>query len=50
MYMCLNGIFETVIDNDLCYKNPAKRVSYTSIAEKTVKRVYTDEQMEIVES
>ena len=48
--MCLNMIFETAIDNDLCYKNPAKRVSYTSNAEKTVKHVYTDEQIELVES
>jgi hypothetical protein len=24
LHMCLNGIFETAIDNDLCYKNPAK--------------------------
>ena len=47
--MCLNMIFETAIDNDLCYKNPAKRVSYTSIAEKTVKRVYKDEQIDLVE-
>lgn len=43
-------IFETVIDNGLCYKNPTKRVSYTSNAEKTIKRIYTEEQIEIVES
>ena len=27
--LCLNGIFDTAIDNDLCFKNPAKNTSYT---------------------
>ncbi|CZT57462.1 hypothetical protein BN3661_01996 [Eubacteriaceae bacterium CHKCI005] len=48
MHMCLNGIFESAIDNDLCYKNPAKKISFTSHADKIEKRVYTDEQIEIV--
>jgi len=48
LHMCLNGIFETAIDNDLCYKNPAKRATYLSTQDKHVKKVYTDEQIEKV--
>lgn len=47
--MCLNGIFETAIENDLCYKNPAKSVTYTSNRVKNQKRVYSDEEIEKVE-
>ncbi|BCI60818.1 site-specific integrase [[Clostridium] leptum] len=49
MHMCLNGIFESAIDNDLCYKNPAKKISFSSHVIKAKKQVYTDEQIEIVE-
>jgi integrase len=48
LHMCLNGIFETAIDNDLCYKNPAKRATYLSTKDKHEKKVYTDEQIEKV--
>lgn len=34
MHICLNGIFETAIDNDLCYKNPAKKIKFTSLQQK----------------
>ena len=49
MQMCLNGIFETAIDNDLCYKNPAKSVKFSTSKQKNVKKVYTDDQIKIVE-
>lgn len=48
MKMCLNGIFETAIENDLCYKNPAKNVEYKSIREKNIKHTLTPEQAETV--
>lgn len=41
----LCGIFDAAIENDLCLKNPAKNVSYTSVAEKQEKKVYTEEQI-----
>lgn len=46
--ICLNGIFDTAIDNDLCLKNPAKAVSFKSLYQPTAKRVYTHEQEERV--
>lgn len=48
--MCLVGIFDTAIENDKCYKNPAKSktVVYTSEREKNEKRVYTAEQISTV--
>lgn len=49
MQMCLKSIFDAAIDNDLCYKNPAKRVSPTSAREKNIKKVYTDDQIDFVE-
>lgn len=45
MQLCFNGIFETAIENDLCYKNPAKNVSYNSVADKAVKLVYTEDEI-----
>lgn len=47
MKMCLNGIFDTAIENDICYKNPAKNAVYTSGKDKNVKKVYTDQQIDI---
>lgn len=46
--LCLVDIFETAIENDLCYKNPAKRVQFSSSAHKRVKRVLTEKQIAIV--
>ena len=43
--LCLNGIFDSAIENDLIYKNPAKNTSYTSKVEKHEKHVYTDGQI-----
>lgn len=47
--LCLNGIFDSAIDNDLCYKNPAKAISYTSSKTKRKRVALSDEQMDIVE-
>lgn len=44
MSLCLNGIFETAIDNDLCYKNPARMADYTSAQNPKEKQAYTEEQ------
>lgn len=48
MKICINGIFETAIDNDLCIKNPSRFVKYTSGKEKKEKRFYTEEQEQVV--
>lgn len=48
--LCLNGIFETAIDNDLCFKNPAKGISYTSKKEKHQKKVYSDAELKFVKN
>ena len=50
MKICLNAIFETAIDNDLCYKNPAKKVDFISKIQKNIKKVYTDEQAKEISS
>lgn len=42
--ICLNGIFETAIDNDLCYKNPAKNIKPSSHKTSVEKRIYTKDQ------
>lgn len=43
--LCLVGIFETAIENDLIYKNPAKKVIIVSNKEKSEKLVYNDTQI-----
>lgn len=50
MHICLNGIFETAIDNDLCYKNPAKKIKFTSLQQKKEKKVYTDNEIIFVKT
>lgn len=45
LHMTLYGIFETAIDNDLCYKNPVKGIKYISNKEKNEKHVYSDEEI-----
>lgn len=44
--LCLTGVFETAIDNDLCYKNPSKKAVYSSNKSKAVKKVYSDAEMD----
>lgn len=48
MKLCLCDIFETAIDNDLCYKNPARKINYTTEAIKHQKQVYTKNQIKQV--
>lgn len=48
MRLCLNGIFNTAVDNDLCYKNPSRGIIPVSQKEKAVKKVYSDEEIHIV--
>ncbi len=43
--LCLCGIYETAIENDVCYKNPAKNATYTSRVKKHEKHVYSDGQI-----
>lgn len=43
--LCINGIFETAIDNDLIVKNPAKHIKYTSSVPPIKKQVYSEEQL-----
>lgn len=42
--MILRSIFDAAIDNDLCYKNPAKNVKIRSTYQPIPRRVYTREQ------
>lgn len=39
--LCLNGIFESAVDNEICLKNPCKGLSPKSALEKHEKRVYS---------
>ena len=48
--LCLNGIFETAINNDLCFKNPAKGISYASQKPKRQKKVYSDAELKFVKN
>lgn len=44
MRLCLYGIFDTAIDNDLCYKNPVKNVTVKSKLVSDKKRAYTQQE------
>ena len=48
LHMCLNGIFETAIENDVCRKNPVRHVKIKSKRSKIVKHVYSDKQIKEV--
>lgn len=43
--ICLSGIFESAVDNDLCIRNPVKHINSVSAVPKNDKSVYTDEQL-----
>ncbi len=45
MRVCLNGIFETAIDNELCRRNPVKSISFVSKVPVTKKRTYLKAQV-----
>jgi integrase len=46
MKICLNGIFETAIENDICFKNPMKNVKVNSNLTSKEKRTYTAREVE----
>ena len=46
--LCLNGIFETAIENDICYKNPAKNVKIKSQVERKELRTYTQNEVDCI--
>ena len=46
----LNALFECAIENDLCWKNPAKHSTFRSTARKHEKKVLTDEQIELAKA
>lgn len=50
LHMCLNGIFETAIENDVCRKNPVRHIKVKSERKKNIKHVYSDKQIETVKS
>ena len=50
LHMCLNGIFETAIENDVCLKNPVRHSKAKSERKKNVKHVYSDKQIEKVKA
>lgn len=45
IHICLFGIFDKAIDNDLIIKNPVKNVVYKSTLDKNDKHVWSDEQI-----
>lgn len=49
MHSCLKAIFDTAIENDLCFKNPVtKNIKLVSSIATKPKQVYTEEQYETV--
>ena len=44
----LKQIFDAAIENDLCFKNPARKIKINSSHVKDPRRVYTPEQIETV--
>ena len=50
LHLCLNGIFETAIDNDLIYKNRCRNVVYASTKGKRTKHVWNDDEIAIAKS
>jgi integrase len=48
LHMCLNGIFESAIENDICNKNPVRHIKAKSTRKKNTKHVYSEQQIEKV--
>lgn len=46
--ICLNGIFESAIDNDLITKNPCRNVNSRSKSKKKIKRTYDKESADLL--
>ena len=49
MSLCLNGIFESALENDLCRKNPARNIHPVSREAKRLKHVLTNQQIAALE-
>lgn len=47
--MILKSIFDVAIDNDLCFKNPVKNITYQRVSDKEEKNVWTKEQANLAE-
>lgn len=47
--MILSAIFDVAIENELCFRNPVKRINYPKVSDKKEKHVWTKEQAEIAE-
>ena len=45
LHMTLYGIFDSAVDNDICYKNPVKGIKYVSQKGKAEKHVYNDDEI-----
>lgn len=45
----LKSMFDSAVDNDLCYKNPVKNIRFQHVADKDEKHTYTKEQAKKVE-
>ena len=48
MILAMSQIFDAAIDNDLCYKNPCKKIKIRSEYESEARRHYNDEEIKIV--
>ena len=48
LQLILSQIFETAIENDICLKNPARKVKISSTHQKDERRVYTPAEIETV--
>lgn len=46
--LILKQIFDAAIENDLCYKNPARKIKINSTYQQDARRVYTPAQIETV--
>lgn len=46
--MCLSAIYDSAIDNNICYKNPCKNVDIKSTQQKKDKRTYTRDQVDAI--
>ena len=44
--ICLRGIFEAAIDNEIINKNPCRNITCKSSKEKTIKRTYDNESVD----
>lgn len=46
--LCLNGIFESAIENNKCFKNPVKNVNYSVLLKGREKRAYSKTDVDII--